>query len=82
MNNFRFAKVIAGVGPTLAKETILSKIINMVDVFRITLSQGYDDNHRKYIETILKLDNSKTIMLETRGNDIRAKNMLEVSVKK
>jgi pyruvate kinase len=39
MNNFRFAKVIAGVGPTLAKETILSKIINMVDVFRITLSQ-------------------------------------------
>jgi len=82
MNNFRFAKVIAWVGPTLAKETILSKIINMVDVFRITLSQGYDDNHRKYIETILKLDNSKTIMLETRWNDIRAKNMLEVSVKK
>ncbi|NOZ43897.1 MAG: hypothetical protein GXP45_01910 [bacterium] len=82
MNNFRFPKVIAGVGPTLAKETILSKIINMVDVFRITLSQGFDDNHRKYIETILKLDNSKSIMLETRGNDIRVKNIYEMKVKK
>ncbi len=54
----------------------------MVDVFRITLSQGFDDNHRKYIETILKLDNSKTIMLETRGNDIRVKNIFEMKVKK
>jgi len=81
MNNLRFSKIIAGVGPTLAKETILSKIINMVDVFRITLSQGFDDNHRKYIETILKLDNSKSILLETRGSDIRVKNMLEVEVK-
>lgn len=82
MNNFRFAKIIAGVGPILAKETILSKIINMVDVFRISLSQGFDDNNRKYIETILKLDNSKTIMLETRGNDIRVKNISNIKVKK
>jgi len=35
MNNFRFTKIIPGVSPTLAKETVLSKIINMVDVFRI-----------------------------------------------
>ena len=38
MNNFHFAKIIAGVGPTLAKETVLSKVINMVDIFRLTLS--------------------------------------------
>lgn len=82
MSNFRFAKIIAGVGPTLAKETILSKIINMVDVFRISLSEGFDDNNRKYIDTILKLDNSKTIMMETRGNDSRVKNISNIKVKK
>lgn len=38
MNNFHFAKTIAGVGPTLAKETVLSKVINMVDAFRMCLS--------------------------------------------
>ena len=66
MNNFRFTKIIAGVSPVLAKETVLSKIINMVDAFRITLSKGYDDNNKKYIDTIMKLDNSKTIILETK----------------
>jgi pyruvate kinase len=81
MNNFRFAKIIAGVGPTLAKETVLSKIINMVDVFRITLSGGFDDNNKKYIDTIMKLDNSKTILLETRGADIRVKNVVDIKVK-
>jgi len=82
MSNFRFAKIIAGVGPTLAKETILSKIINMVDVFRISLSEGFDDNNRKYIDTILKLDNSKTIMMETRWNDSRVKNISNINVRK
>jgi len=82
MTNFRFAKIIAGVGPILAKETILSKIINMVDVFRISLSEGFSDNNRKYIDTILKLDNSKSIMLETRGNDSRVKNIFNITVRK
>ena len=81
MNNFHFAKIIAGVGPTLAKETVLSKIINMVDAFRITLSQGFDDNNKKYIDTIMKLDNSKTVMLEMRGLDLRVKNVLNVKAK-
>ncbi len=81
MNNFHFAKIIAGVGPTLAKETVLSKVINMVDVFRISLSGGFDDNNKKYIDTIMKLDNSKTMMLETRGADIRVKNVLDIKVK-
>ena len=81
MNNFRFTKIVAGVSPTLAKETVLSKIINMVDVFRITLSKGYDDNNKKYIDTLMKLDNSKTIILETRGIDIRVKNTANIPVK-
>jgi pyruvate kinase len=81
MNNFHFAKIIAGVGPTLAKETVLSKVINMVDVFRISLSGGFDDNNKKYIDTIMKLDNSKTVMLETRGDDIRVKNVVDIKVK-
>ena len=82
MNNFRFTKIIAGVSPTLAKETVLSKIINMVDAFRITLSKGYDDNNKKYIDTIMKLDNSKTIILETKGIDIRMKNTCNFPIKK
>ncbi len=53
----------------------------MVDVFRISLSGGFDDNNKKYIDTIMKLDNSKTIMLETRGSDIRVKNILDIKVK-
>ncbi len=81
MNNFHFSKIIAGVGPTLAKETILSKVINMVDIFRISLSGGFDDNNKKYIDTIMKLDNSKTILLETRGADIRIKNVVDIKVK-
>lgn len=81
MNNFHFAKIIAGVGPTLAKETVLSKVINMVDCFRISLSGGFDDNNKKYIDTIMKLDNSKTILLETRGADIRVKNVVDIKVK-
>lgn len=81
MNNFRFSKIIAWVGPTLAKETVLSKVINMVDVFRISLSGGFDDNNKKYIDTIMKLDNSKTIMMETRGADIRVKNVVNIKVK-
>jgi pyruvate kinase len=82
MYNFHFAKIVAGVGPLLAKETILSKVINMVDVFRISLSGGFDDNNKKYIETILKLDNSKTIMMETRGADLRVKNTSSIVLKK
>ncbi len=82
MNNFHFPKIIAGVGPTLAKETVLSKVINMVDVFRLSLSWGFDDNNKKYIETIMKLDNSKTIMMETKWCDIRVKNLQNINLKK
>ncbi|MDR0607889.1 MAG: hypothetical protein LBG52_06190 [Candidatus Peribacteria bacterium] len=82
MNNFRFTKIIAGVGPTLAKETVLSKIINMVDAFTITLSYGFDDNNKKYIDTLMKLDNSKTVIIETKGHTIRVKNTVDIPLKK
>ncbi|MDD2537404.1 MAG: pyruvate kinase [Candidatus Absconditabacteria bacterium] len=82
MNNFRFTKIIASVSPILAKETVLSKIINMVDAFSITLSRGFDDNNKKYIDTLMKLDNSKTIILETKGNNVRVKNTTDIPVKK
>ena len=54
----------------------------MVDAFRITLSKGYDDNNKKYIDTLMKLDNSKTVILETKGIDIRIKNTWDLAVKK
>ncbi|MEI7477161.1 MAG: pyruvate kinase [bacterium] len=82
MSQFHYSKVIATVGPSLAKETVLSKVINFVDVFRINLSQGFIDHHKKYIDTILKLDNSKTIMLETKGAEIRSKNVHNMTFKK
>jgi pyruvate kinase len=82
MNNFHFSKIIAGVWPTLAKETVLSKVINFVDVFRMSLSGWFDDNNKKYIDTLMKLDNSKTILLETKWTDIRVKNVMDVSVRK
>lgn len=81
MTNFHFWKVIAWVSPTLAKETVLSKIINMVDVFKISLWGWFDDNNKKYIDTLMKLDNSKTIMLETRWNDVRIKNVVDIKLK-
>ena len=82
MSQFHYSKIIATVGPALAKETVLSKVINFVDVFRINLSHGFDDQKKKYIDTILKLDNSKTIVLETKGAEIRSKNVDPIKLKK
>jgi len=82
MSQFHYSKVIATIWPSLAKETVLSKIINFVDVFRINLNHGFIDHHKKYIDTILKLDNSKTIMLETKGAEIRSKNVNPMALKK
>ncbi|USN57143.1 MAG: hypothetical protein H6766_01375 [Candidatus Peribacteria bacterium] len=53
----------------------------MVDGFFVNLSQGFDDRQKKYIDTILKLDNSKTILLETKGGGITVKNSLPFELK-
>jgi hypothetical protein len=38
----------------------------MVDSFTLTLSRGFDENNKKYIDTLMKLENSKTVILETK----------------
>ena len=44
-NNLPYVKVIATVSQALAKETILSKLINFVHVFRVDLSEkSFDDS--------------------------------------
>ena len=53
----------------------------MVDAFTLTLSRGFDDNNKKYIDTLMKLDNSKTIILETKWNEVRIKNIGNFGVK-
>lgn len=82
MNHFHNAKIIATMWPAIDKETVLSKVINNIDVFRINLSHGDEESKRKYIDTILKLDSSKTIMLDTKGPEIRTRNKDEMILKK
>ncbi len=79
---FHYPKIMVHVGPALAKETILSKVINMVDGFFINMSQGFDDRQKKYIDTIIKLDNSKTILLESKGGGVTVKNSTPLEWKK
>lgn len=66
MNHFHNVKLIATIGPSIDKETILAKIINNIDVFRINLSHGDEDVKKKYIDMVVKLDSSKTILLDTK----------------
>lgn len=75
MLHFHYPKITVSVWPALAKETVLSKIMNYVDSFSVNLSRWFDAKHKKYIDTVSKLDNSKTIMLETKGGWIKVKNM-------
>ncbi len=82
MNHFHNAKIIATMWPSIDKETILAKIINNIDVFRINLSHGDEEAKKKYIDMILKLDSSKTIMLDTKGPEVRVRNKDEVTLKK
>lgn len=82
MSNISFVKVIATVSQCLAKETILSKLINFVNIFRVNVAdKAFDDSQKKYIDTIMKLDNSKTIMLETKGEEVKVQNMKDIELK-
>ncbi len=69
-------------GPSLDKETVLSKVINNIDTFRINLTHGDEETKKKYIRMILKLDSSKTIMLDTRGPEVRTRNKEELVLNK
>lgn len=68
--------------PAIDKETVLSKVVNNIDVFRINLSHGDEETKRKYIDIILKLDSSKTIILDLRWPEIRTKNKEDLTFSK
>jgi len=57
-------------------------VINNIDTFRINLSHGDEETKKKYINMIVKLDSSKTIMLDTRGPEVRTRNKEELILKK
>jgi len=81
MSNLKFIKAGVSISSVIAKETILSKIINTVNVFSIDVAhKNFDDLQRKYIDTILKLDDSKTIILETKWEEITSKNMISFTL--
>lgn len=82
MNQFHNAKIIATMWPAIEKETVLWKVVNNIDVFRINLSHGDEEIKRKYIDTVFKLDSSKTVMLDTKGPEIRTKNKDEKILQK
>lgn len=82
MSHFHTTKIIATMWPAIDKETVLSKVVNNIDVFRINLSQGDEETKRKYIDIILKLDSSKTVMLDLRWPEIRTKNKEDLSFTK
>lgn len=82
MNNFHNAKIIATIGPAIDKETVLAKIVNQIDIFRINLSHGDDDTRKKYVDMVIKLDSSKSIMLDMKGPEIRTRNRDETKFKK
>ena len=80
MSQLKFMKIGVTVSASIAKETVLSKLINMINVFRIDVAnKPFDDLQRKYIDTILKLDDSKTIILETKWETITLKNINSLS---
>lgn len=82
MSHFHTTKIIATMWPAIDKETVLSKVVNNIDVFRINLSHGDEETKRKYIDIILKLDSSKTIMLDLRWPEIRTKNKEDLTFTK
>lgn len=75
-------KVIATMWPAIDKETVLAKVINMIDTFKINLSHGDEDVKKRYVEIIHKLDNGKSILLDTTGPEIRTKNKYPITLKK
>ena len=79
MSQLKYMKMWVTVWASISKETILSKLINMVHVFRVNVAdKPFDDVQKKYIDTILKIDDSKTIVLETKGEEVSIRNIPNV----
>lgn len=77
-----FGKIGCPIGNTLGKETVLSKAINNIDVFKIKLSNAYDDSKTKYVQMVSKLDSGKSVMLELKWPEVRIKNINTIDIKK
>jgi pyruvate kinase len=77
-----FGKIGCPIGNALGKETVLSKAINNIDVFKIKLSNAYDDSKTKYVQMVSKLDSGKSVMLELKGPEVRVKNLVAMDLKK
>lgn len=82
MSQFNYGKIIATIWPSIAKETVLVKIINNIDVFRIDFSKDNQEVHKKYIESLRKIDNSKSILIDLKWPEIKTRNDFDVKVKK
>lgn len=77
-----FVKIWCPIWNELSKETILSKVINTIDVFKIKLDSAYDDTKTKSVHMISKLDNGKSIILELKWSEIRTRNLHPLEIKK
>lgn len=77
-----FGKIGCPIGNALSKETVLSKAINNIDVFKIKLSSAYDDSKTKYVQMVSKLDSGKSVMLELKWPEVRVKNLNGIELKK
>ena len=77
-----FGKIWCPIGNALGKETVLSKAINNIDVFKIKLNNAYDDSKTKYVQMVSKLDSGKSVMLELKGPEVRVKNLNTLELKK
>ncbi len=82
MNHYNFWKIIATMWPETDKETLLIKLVQFIDIFRINLSHVKETTLERYIEIIQKADSSKTILLDTKWAEIRTKNKENVVIPK
>lgn len=82
MSLYNYCKIVASVWPTISKETILAKILHQIDIFRLKLNTMYDDVNKRYVESIQKMDSSKTIMLDIKWPEIKIRNDHDFKVKK
>lgn len=77
-----FVKIWCPIWNELSKETILSKVINNIDVFKIKLDSAYDNTKTKSVHMISKLDSGKSVILELKWSEVRTRNLHPINIKK
>ena len=81
----RKTKIVATIGPATEEKSNLKKLLLAgVNVFRINLSHGEISKHKEVISSIRelreKMNMSATIMIDTRGPEVRVKKFKNGSV--